>query len=255
MVYICQKICRTKYEIIHTCFAKDMEENRYSLYDCNQCIFKRLSQHYLGNSDFETIRKNSVQMHFKKGEYIFKQGGKSSHLIFMHRGVVKFCIQNESSKNFIMTVVSGPKLLGGANLFFKETNIFSIVAVEDSEICLIDATSFTEAIMKHSSYMMVLFERALEMFQASIFNFISLAHKQVNGRIADILLYLNDNVYANSTYDFTLSRKEIAEFAACSHENVINTLSRFNKEGIIRLEGKKITIVDREKLEIISKNG
>lgn len=232
-----------------------MSEDRYSLFSCNQCTFRRLSCHFLGEDDFELIRRHSTQLKFKKGETIFKQGGNSTHIIFMHRGVVKFNFQNDNGKNFIMTVVSGPKLLGGANLFFKETNIFSIIAVEDCDICLIDGKEFRNAIMKHSSYMMVLFERSLEMFQASIFNFISLAHKQVNGRIADILLYLNDNVYANSEFEFTLSRKEIAEFAACSHENVINTLSRFNKEGIVRLEGKKISIVDKAKLSEISKKG
>lgn len=250
------KKLRLVYELFHTInIIRFMNDCVSGLYDCNHCAFKRLSQFYLGEDDFEEINKSSTQMRYRKGEVIFRQGGTSTHLIYMHKGIVKFNIENESGKNFIMTVVGGNKLLGGANLFFKETNIFSIVAVEDCEICLIDAKAFISAIMKHSSYMMVLFERSLEMFQASIFNFISLAHKQVNGRIADILLYLNDNVYNISDYDFTLSRKEIAEFAACSHENVINTLSRFNKEGIIKLEGKKITIIDREKLIIISKRG
>jgi CRP-like cAMP-binding protein len=62
-------------------------------------------------------------------------------------------------------------------------------------------------------------------------------------------------VYKDSGYDFTISRKEIAEFAACSHENVITTLSRFKKDGIIDLEGKKIIIKNFEGLTEISKKG
>ena len=95
------------------------------------------------------------------------------------------------------------------------------------------------------------------MFQHSIFNFISLAHNQVNGRIANVLLYLYlwEHVYKNSGYEFTISRKEIAEFAACSHENVITTLSRFKKDGIVELEGKKIIIKDFIGLTEISKRG
>jgi hypothetical protein len=40
-----------------------------------------------------------------------------------------------------------------------------------------------------------------------------------------------------------------------STANVIRTLSDFKKEGIIRVFGKTIEVVDINKLEIISKRG
>jgi CRP-like cAMP-binding protein len=232
-----------------------MIDNCTPLFDCEQCLFKTISCQYLTAEEFELIRRKSIQLNFKKGETIVKQGGKSTHLIFLHKGILKFNYQNQNGKNFIMTIVSGPKLLGGANLFFKNTNVFSLVAVESCNICLIDEGAFKRTLINHGNFLMILFERTIEMFQSSIFNFFSLAHQQVNGRIADILIYLSENVYKNTPYEFTLSRKEISEFAACSHENVINTLSRWNKEGIIKLEGKKIIIIDLKKLEDISKRG
>lgn len=225
------------------------------LFDCKHCLFKTISCQYLNTDEFELIQNKSIQLHFEKGETIVKQGDRSTHLIFLHKGILKFTYQNQNGKNFIMTIVSGPKLLGGANLFFKNTNIFSLVAVEPCDICLIDEGAFKKTLANHGNFLLVLFERTIEMFQSSIFNFISLAHQQVNGRIADILIYLSENVYKNTPYDLTLSRKEIAEFAACSHENVINTLSRLNKEGVITLEGKKIVINDLKKLEEISRRG
>jgi CRP/FNR family transcriptional regulator len=231
-----------------------MEDDSH-LFDCNRCTFKAISCHYLNDDEFEVIRQLSVQLHFEKGETIVKQGSKSTHLIFLHKGILKFTYQNQSGKNFIMTVVAGPKLLGGANLFFKNTNVFSLVAIEKCDICLIDENAFKNTLVNHGNYLLTLFEKTIEMFQSSIFNFISLAHQQVNGRIADILIYLSEEVYKNQEYEFTLSRKEISEFAACSHENVITTLSRLNKEGTITLIGKKIIINDLNKLKEISKRG
>jgi CRP/FNR family transcriptional regulator, polysaccharide utilization system transcription regulator len=230
------------------------EENR-QLFDCQQCIFKILATHHVPESDFEIIRRTSVQLRFGKGETIFKQGAKSHHLVFLHKGIVKFSYQYSSGKNYIMTIVSGPKLLGGANLFFKDTNIFSLVAMEECEICLIDNKAMRNIALKHSGFILAMCERTMEMFQASIFNFISMAHNQVHGRIADILIYLWNDVYRKNPEDFVITRKELAEFAACSHENVITTLSRFNKEGIITLDGKKIIVNDLEKLNEISKKG
>jgi CRP/FNR family transcriptional regulator, polysaccharide utilization system transcription regulator len=225
------------------------------LIDCDQCLFKYLSCKYIPPEDFELIRKTSHQMKFKKGEVIYKQGSKCSSLIFLHKGIVKFNYEYPSGKNFITTIVKGPKLLGGANLFFGDTCIFSIIAVEDCEVCHIESKALKAVGMKHGNYILAICEQTLTMFQASIFNFISLAHNQVFGRIADILIYLWENIYKDSDYHFNLTRKELSEFAACSHENVINTLSKLNKEGIIQFQGKDIIIKDLEKLHSISKNG
>ncbi|MCX6243442.1 MAG: Crp/Fnr family transcriptional regulator [Bacteroidetes bacterium] len=232
-----------------------MENSNRSLYDCQKCMFKALSSRYMPPEDFELIRRTSVQLQFEKGETILKQGATSHQLVYLHKGVVKFNYRYETGKNYIMTIVSGPKLLGGTNLFFKETNIFSLVAMESCDVCLIDGKALRSVAQKHASFLLAMCERTTEMFQSSIFNFISMAHKQVNGRIADILIYLWEEVYKNNPDDFVLTRKEIAEFAACSHENVINTLSKFNKEGIITLEGKRIRINDFKKLHDISKRG
>lgn len=91
--------------------------------------------------------------------------------------------------------------------------------------------------------------------KSSILNFISLAHKQVNGRIADILLYLSKNVYEDKLFTLTLSRQELAEFAGCSKENVIHTLRNFDTDGIIKVSGKNIEIINFERLQKVSKSG
>jgi CRP-like cAMP-binding protein len=232
-----------------------MRTNKEELFDCKQCVFRTLSCRFIASEDFDLIQKASVQLKFTKGEVVFKQGVRAQSLIFLHHGIVKFSYQYETGHTYIMTAVRGPKLLGGANLFFQETNIFSITAIEDCEICQIDLQAFVKVVMNNPAYILALCESTMNMFQHSIFNFISLAHNQVNGRIANVLLYLWEHVYRNSGFDFTMSRKEIAQFAACSHENVINTLSKFNKDGLIELDGKKIIIKDIQGLNEISKKG
>ncbi len=224
-------------------------------FGCEDCEFKKMSCLYVEPDSFEEFRQQSIKLSFSKGETIFKQGGKSGGLLFLHEGIVKFCYQYDSGSNYIMTIVRGPKLLGGANLFFKSVNIFSITAMEDSRVCMLDSAAFMKLAIGNPAYFLALVENTMDMFQDAIFNFISLAHNHVNGRIATILLYLHKNVYNGQGYSFTVSRKEIAEFAACSHENVINTLSRFRKEGIIEFHGKEIEIINIDLLEEISRKG
>lgn len=233
----------------------DSVENIDNLFNCKNCVLNTLTGFYLSESERSDICGSANQLHFKKGEVILKQGANSTSLGFLHKGIVKFTYQKYAKKNYIMTVVSGPKLIGQANLFFKEKNIFSIIAVEDCDICFLESRKVIDTLVNHGKFLLAMVERSSDMFQSSIFNFISLAHNHVHGRIADILIFLWENVYRNSEYEFTMTRKEIAEFAACSHENVISVLSTYNKEGLIGFEGRKIIIKDLNKLKEISKNG
>ncbi len=232
-----------------------MSDNRHSRFDCNECSFRSLSCKLIAPEDFELIRRTSHQLFYRKGETILKQGTKATNLVYLHKGIVKFNFENESRKNIILTVVTGPILLGGANLFFKETNIFSLIALEDCEACLIDSKAMKKLLINSGKYAIMMFEESTEMFQSAIFNFISLAHKQVHGRIADIIIYLADHVYKSHKFTISITKKEISEFAACSHENVITTISKMQKEGILIFEGKVLEITNYTKLVEISKYG
>jgi CRP/FNR family transcriptional regulator len=208
---------------------------------------------FINRRDFIRIEKSSVSLAFKKGETILKQGEQPSHVVYLERGIVKFSYQNEAGKNLILTIVAAPKILGGANLFYKDNNLFSFVAVDDCDVVLIDAQVLLSVMENNAKFSIMLFQLASGMFKKSILNFISLAYKQKEGRIADIIIYLSAEVYNSRDFTLTLTRRELAEFAGCSTENVIMTLSKWQNENVIAAEGKQFQIIDMERLKHISK--
>jgi CRP-like cAMP-binding protein len=222
---------------------------------CEQCLFKQLVRQFINEEEFQLLYNNTTQLRFKKGEHILKQNSQFSHIVFLSKGCVKFNYENEFGKNLILTIVNAPRLLGGMNVFNEATNMFSIIALEESEACMIDINVLKNIAMKNSLLALRLIEFATSMFKDSIMNFISLAHKHVNGRVAEILIYLSEKVYRNNEFILTLTRKELAEFAGCSQENIIHTLTRFDKEGIISSDGKKLVILDLPRLTEISRLG
>lgn len=217
--------------------------------------FKRICGQFISEKDFDKLEKTSVKLTFRKGEIILKQGVMPTYIVYLEKGIVKFNYENDAKKNLILTIVSAPKILGGANLFYKDNNLFSIVAIEDCEVIMIDVKVIESVLVDNSRFAMMMFQLASEMFKKSVMNFISLAHKQKEGRIADIVLYLAAEVYHDTTFHLSLTRKEIAEFAGCSTENVIMTLSKWQNEGIISMDGKVFGINDMDKLKYISKIG
>lgn len=80
------------------------------------------------------------------------------------------------------------------------------------------------------------------------------SHKNIDGSLSILLLEFSD-IYKSDSFVLPVKRDEMAQMLGYSKESVINTLSKFNKENIIIVQDKKITILDKNKLNNIAKNG
>lgn len=233
-----------------------MNNNRKAPLDiCADCLFKTICLQSMSEEDFNFLYDSTIQKSYQKDEVIFQQGEKSPFLVFLQKGLVKFNYLDTNNKNLILTIVSAPSLLGLANVLNEDINLFSIIAIEDSMGCQIDLNKVKVLAMKNKNFLISLTKLSTDMFRNSIYNVISLAHKQINGRIADILLFLAREIYHSNTFTLSISRQELAEFAGCSKENVIKSLRSLNRDNIIRISGKEIEILDIKKLIKISQKG
>jgi len=83
----------------------------------------------------------------------------------------------------------------------------------------------------------------------------NILYKQMNGRMADTLLYLDSLKAENENIFRLLSRRDIADFAGISAESAVKLLKNFEEDSLIQLIEKDIIIVNYEKLKEISKRG
>jgi CRP/FNR family transcriptional regulator len=80
-------------------------------------------------------------------------------------------------------------------------------------------------------------------------------YKQMNGRLADTLLYVDGLKSENPDVFQLLSRKDIADFAGISTESAVKLLKSFEKDGLIELNEKDIVLLNHRELGEISKKG
>ena len=85
--------------------------------------------------------------------------------------------------------------------------------------------------------------------------FFCLTYKQAFGRLADILICLADRIFSTNEFDLPLTRKELGELAGMSPETVIRMLREFHEEGLIKMDGKSLEVLDYERLRKISEIG
>jgi CRP-like cAMP-binding protein len=80
-------------------------------------------------------------------------------------------------------------------------------------------------------------------------------HKQLPGRIADVLLYFAEQIYRQPHFDFPLTRRELAELAGTTKESFIRTLTEFKNDKIIYLDGSRVEIISMDIVKTLSELG
>jgi CRP/FNR family transcriptional regulator len=121
--------------------------------------------------------------------------------------------------------------------------------------CFIDINAFKKFIFKNGKFA---YEIILDLCRYELHNFhncVNKVQKQLNGRIADALIYLADEIFESENFEMVLSRNELADLVGSSRESVSRVLNQFQEDNIIQMEGKSIHLVNRNSLEVISRNG
>jgi len=230
----------------------------YSKKECSSCIdCKEKSPLFeiLSKQELEFINDKRYSIPYKAGEIILKQGTVASQIISLVNGFAKLVIEGDGNRNLIISFIKSWKIIGGPGIHTDLKHHYSVVALEDSRICFIDAEKFKELLHNNSdfanAFIVNLSHKAIFSFQ----RLFSLTQKQMPGRMADGLIYLSDEIYQSTKFDTVISRQELADYAAMSKDSAIRTLKEFERDGILHLDNKTIEILDMPQLRDISERG
>ncbi|MFA5819295.1 MAG: Crp/Fnr family transcriptional regulator [Bacteroidales bacterium] len=216
-------------------------------------IFKGLNQ-----KDKETIAQHHTLAIIKKGELLFKEGEKSRGLICLASGKVKVFKEGVGGREQILKMVRQQGLIGYRVLFSDNTWSVSAAAIEDSVICLLEKNSLVKILKKNADLALKFIKVIAEELGVSNNRTVSLTQKHIRGRLAESLLVLRDTYGYEAdgkTIRVSLSREDIANLSNMTTSNAIRTLSSLATEGIIGIEGRKISILDNINLEHICELG
>ena len=87
---------------------------------------------------------------------------------------------------------------------------------------------------------------------------VSLTQKHIRGRLAEALLSLQQRYGYDedeATIAMYMSREDLANLSNMTTANAIRTLSNFAEEGLISIDGRKIKILDIQRLSKLSQHG
>jgi CRP-like cAMP-binding protein len=205
--------------------------------------------------EVELVRASKTQVLFRKGDSLTKQGAYASYVLFVIKGLAKQYLENEMTSNYNLRIIKSGEFIGLSAVFSKNTFNYTSAAITDCQVFLIEKEVILKVVKQNGLFAFNIIKRYCAQ-NADLFNTVqSLHYKQMNGRLADALLYIDKLKSENAEIFQLLSRKDLAEFAGISTESTVKLLKAFESDGLIQLNEKNIIIVNHKTLMEISRKG
>jgi len=214
------------------------------------CCFDDLTPEELAFVD-----DNSVEVEYKRGEIICKQGSFASHIMVMKEGLAKIYLEN-GNDSLILKILPAVNIIGLPALFDgNNTFPYSAQTYMDSTVRLIEINAFKSLIGSNAKFAGQVISMLAENSVIINGRFFCLTKKQTYGRLADVLICLAQRIYKQDKFPLQLTRKDLAELASMSVESTTRILTKFKDEGLIAIHCNEIEILDADKLLEISTIG
>ena len=219
---------------------------------CTEFCLNRVSIfRNLENSQKIDILKKIEHKKFKKGDIIFNEGDDATALFFMSNGRIKLYKYTTDGKEQIISVLSDGDFYGELDILKKSKYRVNAKAITDCKICTVTSRDFKELMTARPELALAVIESLTERLTDAEGLVRSLATNDVDARIAYLLSSLIDKygekAGSNIEIQLPLSREDMANYIGVARETISRKLKKFEKGGIIKLEGtKKIIVLDQE---------
>ncbi|MCB9013947.1 MAG: Crp/Fnr family transcriptional regulator [Bacteroidales bacterium] len=194
-------------------------------------------------------------MQFKAGENIAKQGTNLTHIINLTSGYAKVYIEGINDRNLLLKLAGPYSILEGPGIFMDQRFHFSVTALEPCTVCFINVENFKKVLKMNMAFNTRFFEHMSAKRSMMYDKLISLTQKQMHGKIADALLYFAEDIYHSDDFELSISRQDLADMTALSKDSAIRILKELEKDGIIVIDGRRITIPKMDVLKEIAARG
>jgi CRP-like cAMP-binding protein len=222
--------------------------------DCKVCAIKSKAASKLSAEEIEKLSFSCALVKFRKGDSLIRQGTFSTNVAYLRSGLAKIHIAGPYHEQ-IVRIVKAPSYLGLPTTFGDKINQYSVTVIDVAEVCFIDIETFRYLLKTNPDFS---YEIMLELCRNELEAFCRCANrtqKQIRGKLADVLLEFSDKIYNSSIFTLPVTQEDLGDLVDSSRESISRVLAEFDKDGIIKIVGKKIEILNKKSLLLISANG
>ena len=218
---------------------------------CKHCLLKSELFAKLSEKELDLLDGDRMEVAFREGEIIYKQGTPLTHLVIIHTGFGKVYIEGPNNRNLILSYTKLLDINGGIGVFIDNRHHSSLMAVTDCKACFIELDAFKSVMRSNQAFHDAYLKDFSKRVQHTYHQFEVLTQKNMVGRMAEAIIYLKDGVFNNGSIKH-IPKQDLAELTAMTKESAIRVLKEFKDEGLIDITGKTIKIRDKKALQQIA---
>lgn len=212
----------------------------------------------LNEEQREYLANHFTLQNYKKNEIIHCEGETPTHLMCLLSGKVKVYKDGVGGRSQIIRMIKPVEYFGYRAYFSGQDYVTAAAAFEPSTICLIPMTAIVTLLKQNNELALFFIKLLSNDLGMADERTVSLTQKHIRGRLAESLIFLKESYGLEedgSTLSIYLSREDLANLSNMTTSNAIRTLSQFAAEHLIAIDGRKIKLIDEDKLKKISKIG
>ncbi len=212
----------------------------------------------LSDIEREQLRSNARVLQFQKNDLIYIEDEIPKYLMCLFSGKVKIFKSGVGGRSQIIRIIGPVQYFGYRAYFAREPYVTAASAFESCTVCMIPMELIEKFLRKNGNLAMFFIQMLSVDLGIADQRVVNLTQKHVRGRLAESLIFLKESYGLEedgATINIYLAREDLANLSNMTTSNAIRTLSNFVNERIIAIDGRKIKIIDEDRLRKISHIG
>jgi CRP/FNR family transcriptional regulator len=213
----------------------------------------------LSERELAFLAERAVPHHVKAGEMLFSEGEPCEGLYVIESGAIKIFKTSVSGREHVLTIEGPGQCIAELPVFDGGNYPASTAAVENSMLLFVGKKDFQALCLQHPEVALKVLKVVGVRLRRLVDIIEELSFTTVRHRLAALLLRLAKRKGVRTArgiaFTITASNQELASQIGTVRELVSRNLSRFQAEGVIKLEGKKVTVPNMTALEAEVESG
>lgn len=200
----------------------------------------------LSDKEIKEISSYFSILTFNKDETIFMEDDPSDWFYMVAEGRVKVVKHSLKGKDIILEIMSPGEIFGGVAVLDKRPFPASAESMESIKVIRINRKDLFAVMEAHPPLSLAIVSYFSDRLRNAHDTLRDIATERVEIRIASLLMKLSEKTGTEEDgfrkIAFPLTRQEIAEMVGTTVETAIRTMSKFQKEGMVRSSAGRVLV-------------
>jgi CRP/FNR family transcriptional regulator, cyclic AMP receptor protein len=195
----------------------------------------------LDENELESLASHAIERRFEPDENLFWEGDKAQGIYLLVEGAVKIFKTSSSGREMMLDMVTAPSSVAELPLFDGGPYPASVRAVKVASTLFINKSDFYLACRQNPDLPLKILAVVGRRLRTLVMVVESITFGSVTKRLAKLLLELTDDQGGRG---ITVTHQELASRLGTVREVVSRNLARFRVQGLVKIEGREISVVD-----------